>query len=142
MKMLWIAAALAATIAPAAAEAGRVTVDLNGLRAGGTAYVQLQTRAQFMGPNRAGGQMVHVAAPGSLSVDLGDVAPGDYAVSVWHDDNDNRQFDMGAQGGPPLDGWGIANGAEAGAGPPDFDRAKVTVAQAPLRVPMTLHYGR
>ncbi|MEA3035311.1 MAG: hypothetical protein QOH04_1073 [Sphingomonadales bacterium] len=142
MRMIWMAAALAATIAPAAAEAGRVIVDLNGLRAGGTAYVQLQTRAQFMGPDRVGGQIVRVAAAGALSVDLGEVAPGDYAVSVWHDDNDNQRFDMAAQGGAPLDGWAIANGSEAGAGPPDFDRAKVTVAQAPLRLPMTLHYGR
>jgi uncharacterized protein (DUF2141 family) len=142
MKMLWIAAALAATIAPAAAEAGRVIVDLNGLRSGGTVYVQLQTHAQFMGPDRAGGQIVRVAAPGTLSLDLGDIPPGDYAVSVWHDDNDNHRFDMDSQGGGPLDGWGIAKGAEAGAGPPDFDRSKVTVAQAPLRVPMTLHYGR
>jgi uncharacterized protein (DUF2141 family) len=142
MKMLWMAAAVAATIAPAAAEAGRVTVDLNGLRSGGTLYVQLQTRAQFMGADRAGGKIVHVAQAGSLSVDLGEVAPGDYAVSVWHDDNDNRRFDMDAQGGGPLDGWAIANGAEAGAGPPDFDRAKIAVAQAPIRLPMTVHYGR
>jgi uncharacterized protein (DUF2141 family) len=142
MRMIWIAAALAAAIAPAAAEAGRVTVDLNGLRAGGTAYVQLQTRAQFMGSDRVGGRIVPVTAAGTLSVDLGEVAPGDYAVSVWHDDNDNRQFDMGTQGGGPLDGWAIANGAEAGAGPPDFDRAKITITQAPLRLPMTLHYGR
>jgi uncharacterized protein (DUF2141 family) len=142
MKMLWIVAAVAATIAPAAAEAGRVTVDLNGLRAGGTLYVQLQTRAQFMGADRAGGKIVRVAGAGTLSVDLGEVAPGDYAVSVWHDDNDNHRFDMDAQGGGPLDGWAIANGAEAGAGAPDFDRAKVSVAQAPLRLPMTVHYGR
>ena len=141
MKMLWMAAAVAATIVPAAAQAGRVTVDLNGLRAGGTAYVQLQTRAQFMGPDRIGGRIVRVAAPGTLSVDLGEIPPGDYAISVWHDDNDNHRFDLDARAGASPDGWAIPNGAEAGAGPPDFDRAKVSVAEAPLRLPLTLHYG-
>lgn len=142
MKTIWMGAALAALIAPAAAQAGRVTVELNGLRVGGTAYVQVQTRAQFLGPNRIAGQVVRVAAAGALSVDLGEVAPGDYAVTVWHDDNDNHQFDMNPQGGGPLDGWAITNDAAGGAGPPDFDRARITVSQAPLRVPLTLHYGR
>lgn len=141
MKTIWMGAALAALIAPAAAQAGRVTVELNGLRAGGTAYVQVQTRAQFLGPDRIAGQVVRVAAAGTLSIDLGEVAPGDYAVTVWHDDNDNHQFDMNPQGGAPLDGWAIANEGAA-VGPPDFDRAKVTVGQASLRLPLTLHYGR
>jgi uncharacterized protein (DUF2141 family) len=134
-----IAAALALAL-PAAAQAGAVSVDLSGLRAGGTLYVQLQTRAQFMGADRAAGQIVRAPTAGTLSLDLGEVPAGDYAVTVWHDDNGNSRFDVDARGAP-ADGWATVHAAEL-RGRPTFDQVRLAIPAQGMRVPLTLQYGR
>jgi uncharacterized protein (DUF2141 family) len=126
---------------PAAALAGPVSVDLSGLRAGGALYVQLQTRAQFMGAERVAGRIVAAPAAGSLSLDLGDVPPGDYAITIWHNDNGNHLFDMDPSTGAPADGWATVNG-EALSGRPAFDQIRFAIPAEGLRVPLVLHYGR
>jgi len=125
---------------PAAASAAPVSVDLSGLRPGGTLYVELQTRAQFMGADRTAGQIVQAPAAGSLSLDLGEVPPGDYALTVWHDDNGNGRFDVG-EGGVPQDGLAMAN-AEGLRGLPTFDQIRLAIPAEGLRVPLVLTYGR
>lgn len=138
-RLSTIAAALILAL-PAAAQAGTVAVDLSGLRAGGTLYVQLQTRAQFLGADRIAGQIVQAPPAGTLSVDLGDVPAGDYAVTVWHDDNANQRFDIDA-GGAPADGWATAN-SDGLRGQPTFEQVRLTIPAEGLRVPLALHYGR
>jgi len=135
---LFTAAALALAF-PTVAQAGPITVDLTGLRAGGTLYVQVQTREQFMSPARVGGKAITAPSAGSLSVEIGDIPPGDYAVSVWHDANGNNQFDMGTPG-QPADGWAMANGDRL-RGQPTFDVVKLTIAAGPLRLPLAVSYG-
>lgn len=135
-----IAAALALA-APGAAGAGPVAVDLSGLRAGGTLYVQLQTRDQFLGPRRTAGQRIATPAAGALSVDLGEVPPGDYALTVWHDYNGNNQYDVDPGTGAPLDGW-AAVGAGTLRARPTFDQVRVAVPAAGLRIPLALRYSR
>ena len=130
----YFAAAALALFPPAAAHAGPVTVDLSGLRAGGTLYVQVQTREQFLGQTRVGGRIVAAPQAGSLSVDLGDVPPGDYAVTIWHDANGNNQFEMG------TDGWAMANGDRL-RGQPTFDVVKLTIPADALRLPVAVSYG-
>lgn len=137
MIRLLIAAAFAL---PTAAFAAPVTADLSGLRAGGTLYVQLQTRAQFLGQERAAGEIVRTVPAGTLSVALGEIPPGDYALTVWHDDNGNDRFDVGA-GGMPQDGLAVSNSAGLRARPA-FDEVKFTVGVAPVRVALPLYYAR
>ncbi len=134
-----LAAALALAL-PAAAQAGTVTLDLTGLRAGGTLYVQLQTRDQFLGSERAAGRLIRVPQPGTLRVELGDVPPGDYAVSVWHDQNDNRRMEIDPSQGQAVDGWAMLNGAVLRARP-EFDQVKLSVSAAGAQVPLELRYG-
>lgn len=133
-RLPYLAAAALALILPAAAQAGPVTVDLSGMRAGGTLYLQVQTRDQFLGQTRAGGRIVAAPQAGSLSVDLGEVAPGDYAITIWHDANGNNQFDMG------TDGWAMANGDRL-RGQPTFDVVKLTIPADALRLPVAVSYG-
>jgi uncharacterized protein (DUF2141 family) len=132
-RPLFAAAALALAL-PAAAHAGPVAVDLTGLRAGGTLYVQVQTRAQFMGQSRIGGRIVAAPRAGSLGVDLGEVPPGDYAITVWHDANGNNRFEMG------TDGWAMANGDRL-RGQPTFETVKLTIHAGALRLPLAVSYG-
>jgi uncharacterized protein (DUF2141 family) len=142
MKTIFNMITAAALVAiPAMANAADVKVDLSGVRAGGTIYVQLQTRGQFMGPARAYGEIVRTPSAGAVSLTLKDVAPGDYAVTIWHDDNGNQKFDMDPATGRPTDGWATVN-AEALRGPPVFDQVKATVGIVPLTLSLPLHYGR
>ncbi|HEV7658797.1 MAG TPA: DUF2141 domain-containing protein [Allosphingosinicella sp.] len=133
-RLPYLAAAALALFLPVPAHAGPVTVDLTGLRAGGTLYVQVQTREQFMGQARVGGRIVAAPPAGSLTVDLGAVPPGDYAVTVWHDSNGNNQFDMG------TDGWAMANGDRL-RGQPTFEIVKLTIPAGALRLPLAVSYG-
>ena len=142
MRIFSIAGLAALALAlPAAAYAGPVTVDLSGLREGGTLYVQVQTRAQFRGQERTAGRIIQAPHAGSLSVDLGEVPAAEYAVTIWHDDNGNHQFDLDPRTGAPLDGWAIAH-PEGLQGPPTFERASVAIPAAGAHVPLTVHYGR
>jgi uncharacterized protein (DUF2141 family) len=136
-----IAAALLALAMPVAASAGPVRVELSGLRAGGTLYVQLQTRAQYMGADRAAGQVVRAPAAGALSVDLGEVPPGQYALTVWHDDNGNSRFDVDPRTGRPADGIAMLH-AETLRAQPTFDQISFAVPAEGIALPLALHYGR
>lgn len=126
---------------PAAAQAGPVSVELSGLRGGGTLYVQLQTRAQFLGGERVAGRIVQAPAAGVLSVDLGEVPAGDYAVSVWHDLNGNQRMEIDPTAAAAPDGWAMRN-AEALRARPEFDQVSLAVPAAGASIPLALIYGR
>jgi uncharacterized protein (DUF2141 family) len=127
--------------ASASAPAGDVRINLSGVRAGGTLYVQLQTREQFMTEARAYGELVEAPAAGALAVTLEDVAPGDYAVSVWHDEDGNGRFDVDPATGKPLDGIAMI-GADTLRGAPVFDQARMSVGVEGANLALPLRYGR
>ncbi len=78
------------------------------------------------------------AQPGVLKVIFKDVPPGDYAVSVFHDENENGRVDMNFIG-IPREGFGFSNDAMGAFGPPPFAKAKVAVP-ANKTVAITLKY--
>jgi len=55
-------------------------------------------------------------------INLGDVQPGDYAVKVFHDINDNGKFDFGSSG-MPAEPYGSSSQSKELA-PPSFKDAK------------------
>ncbi len=66
------------------------------------------------------------------------LAPGTYAVAVYHDENANHDFDQGIFG-VPLEGYAFSNGASVFLGPPDFAEAAVRLGSegAEITIPMT-----
>ena len=123
-----------------AAMAADVTITIDGVKAGdGSLYVSMQTEDQFMQNEGAYGQIVSDPGEGSLSVTISGVEDGEYAVSVWHDDNGNQEFDS-ASNGIPLDGWSMSGGAGR-SGPPTFDDARITV-DGDTNVSLDMVYGR
>uniref|UniRef100_UPI004049AFC2 DUF2141 domain-containing protein n=1 Tax=Flavobacterium sp. TaxID=239 RepID=UPI004049AFC2 len=54
------------------------------------------------------------------------IPTGTYAVSVFHDENDNRKFDTGIFG-IPIEDYGTSNDAKGFMGPPKFEDAKFTI---------------
>ena len=65
------------------------------------------------------------ALKGKVSVTFENVTPGNYAVIVLHDMNDNEQMDFDSSGMPKED-YGASNNALK-MGPPNFNDAKFTV---------------
>lgn len=51
------------------------------------------------------------------------VPDGEYAISLYHDENDNKKLDTGWFG-IPKEGYGCSNDAKGNMGPPKYEDAK------------------
>lgn len=67
-----------------------------------------------------------------------DVAPGDYAVTVLHDENGNAKLDTML--GIPREGVGFSNNPRLIASAPRFAAVRFTVGGAPVEQTITLKY--
>jgi uncharacterized protein (DUF2141 family) len=65
--------------------------------------------------------------------------PGEYAVSVIHDENDNGELDKNGVG-MPKEGFAFGNNAMGMFGPPSFEKAKVVVEKVPVKQVIELKY--
>jgi uncharacterized protein (DUF2141 family) len=130
--------ALAAFAAPALA--GDVTLTVTGVEArGGPVVASINTEAQFL---RAA-PLQDRSAPGDVAGDVTlvftDIPPGEYALLIMHDINENGQFDMGAMG--PTDGWAFSNGDQPMMGMPTFEQHKFTVTEDGATLTERMRYG-
>lgn len=66
------------------------------------------------------------AAAGAVTVDFTGVAPGDYAIKVYHDENMNGRMDKNFLG-LPTEGYAFSNRARARFGPPSFASMRIVV---------------
>jgi len=148
-----IASALAALALPAVAENpppaipnqakpyGTITVRIEALRNdNGTVYVSLFDNKKAFGDNK--GAVVSVQArPANRTavVMLDNVAPGRYALSFIHDENDNKKLDTNWIG-IPKEGFGYSKDAMGKFGPPKFDDALLDVPAGPVTVVMHTKY--
>jgi len=67
------------------------------------------------------------------------IAPGRYAVSVFHDENSNGKMDTNFMG-IPREGVGASNNAIGHFGPPKFDAAAFQYAGGKLDLTITIAY--
>jgi uncharacterized protein (DUF2141 family) len=70
-----------------------------------------------------------------------DLTPGEYAVIVFHDENDNGKFDKNALG-IPLEGYAISNNARGVLSAPTFQEASVHVDDQAKTIRIALQYPR
>lgn len=76
-----------------------------------------------------------------LTVEFTDLAPGVFAVSAIHDENNNGKLDMRYFPVPrPREGAGVSNDARKALGPPSWDDAKFTVPATGYSITITLRY--
>jgi len=66
------------------------------------------------------------------------LAPGPYAIAVYHDENSNDEFDQGFLG-IPLEDYAFSNGAKAFLGPPSFAEAAITVPAEGRRIEIPMN---
>jgi uncharacterized protein (DUF2141 family) len=74
-----------------------------------------------------------------VTVAFEDLKPGEYAVSVIHDENENGKLDSNGFG-IPKEGFGFSNNAMGMFGPPSFDKAKIIVKEKSTKHVLDLKY--
>ncbi|MEA5466222.1 DUF2141 domain-containing protein [Leptothoe sp. PORK10 BA2] len=75
----------------------------------------------------------------SLWVAFENLAPGSYAVSVFHDANGDGEFNRHLFG-MPAEGFGFSRNPEVRTGPPQFGDAVVLVAGTETKIEIELNY--
>jgi len=141
-----IAASICAALSftqPGAAEApkGSIEVVFHGLRSEtGRLHLALYSDPDGF-PSRDGAMR-----SGVLRVDedvpvfvFDDVPHGLYAVSAYHDENDNGRFDTNFLG-LPLEGYGFSRDAPVMFGPPAFDKAAFQLRSDERTIVVTIRY--
>jgi uncharacterized protein (DUF2141 family) len=74
-----------------------------------------------------------------LTVIFENLNPGDYAVSIIHDENENGELDSNLVG-IPTEGFAFGNNAMGTFGPPSFEKAKVTLTKGSVRQVIEMKY--
>lgn len=139
MKHLTILGASAALIASGIAAplaAQTLEVHVQGVRSSKGA-VQADIYAP---PRRHVAKQLIPAQAGGVKVRFTGLAPGDYAVLLYHDENGNGRLDTGRLG-LPTEGYAFSRDARARLGPPGFDKMRVTVtAGSEVTTPARMRY--
>ena len=109
-----------------AGETGSLKVLVEGAQAGqGPLYVSVQSRETYMKWTGESGGVYQDIAGGSLVYTYDDLPEGEYAVSLWHDTNNDNSFTMD-ENFIPQDGWGNS-ATQHIQGQPSFDDVKILV---------------
>ena len=131
-----LAAVTLAAAPRAAAEprTGTLTVSARGFESEqGTVLVQLANSAEDYDDDGGAFRFAEVKAEGGRAVAVfEDVPYGEYAVKIFHDENDNKKIDMGWRG--PTERYGFSNDARGLFGPPGYEDAKFELGSARQRI--------
>jgi len=132
-----LAAALALGFAATSALAADLTIEIAGVAdAKGSVYVALYDKSDTW-MKKAFKTSGAEAAKGSTIVVFKDLPEGDYAFSVFHDENGDKKMARNAMG-MPTEPWGFSKDAMGMFGPPSFDEAKVSVPAEGARAVVNL----
>lgn len=141
MKAMIVSLAVIGAVWPACAQAGSVEVRLRDVQnRGGQMLVSLQKEGEFLQPRGTYGAIQPVAGAGEMTLTIKDVAPGEYSLSVLHDQNKDFQMLYGKDG-RPAEGWAMHNGA-ALRGPPQWSQVKFTVGEGITTLDEALIYPK
>ena len=134
-KSLIAIAALALMTSPAQAEETNLSVELTGLQASeGKLYISIQKEEDYKAQRGHGG-VFEVAEAGNETYAF-TVPAGEYAVSIWHDTDNDGQFSMD-ENWIPTDGWGMS-GTPSTDKEPTFAEVKVAIpaGASTISIPM------
>jgi uncharacterized protein (DUF2141 family) len=121
-----------------AAAAADLTIEVDGAVSdkGMVRVAVFDAAAEFPGKPTHGQRIKADGAKGVVV--FRDLPPGRYAVSAFHDENDNEKLDRGMFG-IPKERYGFSQDARGGAGgPPEFRDAAVELPAAGTRVALRL----
>jgi uncharacterized protein (DUF2141 family) len=114
----------------AAKKTGRVTVEIVGLHsAQGRVLVAMYCGEEGFPSEfkKTCANKVVNAQKGRMRVQFDAVPAGEFAISMFHDENSNKTLDTNFLG-MPKEGWGTSRDAKANFGPPSYSDARVLLA--------------
>lgn len=134
--------AIAALGGAAPALAGEVVITITDLRSSkGVVRACMTTRADIF-PRCIKDPSAHrtvVPAAERVVIRFAGVKPGDYAVALLHDENDNGKADR-AMGMMPKEGYGFSRDAPVKMAPPKFRDAVFTQGEGTTRLAIKMRY--
>jgi uncharacterized protein (DUF2141 family) len=74
-----------------------------------------------------------------MTVVFENLQPGEYALSIIHDENENGKLDSNAFG-IPKEGFAFGNNALGSFGPASFEKAKITITEQNVKQDIKLKY--
>jgi uncharacterized protein (DUF2141 family) len=120
---------LALSAFAAAANAGELTVELKGVSSekGNIMFALFGKDDKWLGNKPFKGTMTAVKGS-TATVSFGDLPEGEYAISLFIDENSNGKMDFNAIG-IPTEPYAFSNDAAGNFGPPTFEKAKFVVGK-------------
>lgn len=132
----------AMTMAASPASAGDVVITITGLRSSeGVVRVCMTTNEKIFPKCRKdpASHRTVVKAGESVTVRFNDVAAGEYAVALLHDENNDGKANR-ALGMMPREGYGFSRDAKVRMGPPKFEEAVFWHTEADQALSITMRY--
>jgi len=121
-----IAAAFAAALIAPIANASDLTINIEGIKdAGGTINLGLFDEATYNGDGAVNGANLIVEGD-AVTVTFDGLEPGEYAVRLFHDVNDDGEMNTNPFG-MPTEPYAFSNDARGRFGPAKWEAAKFTV---------------
>jgi uncharacterized protein (DUF2141 family) len=118
-----------------ASEGTTITVNVPVPGFGGSLIAGLYTEATFMKSDPIQGQIGKIME-GFATVTFTNVLPGTYAISLFHDKNDNKIMDFESNG-RPKELFGVSNNVK-NYGPPQWSDANFEVGTDPIQMEIRL----
>ena len=76
-----------------------------------------------------------------MQITFADIKPGNYAVSVLHDENQNKDMDMNKLG-MPKEGYGFSNNVMGLIGPPSFRKSRFHLLYGHSSITIKMKYRK
>lgn len=137
-----LAGAGASMVAAAPAHAGEVVVSVTGLRSAKGVVRACLTAREDVFPKCIKDPSSHrlvVPAGGKVELRFTGVKPGNYAIALLHDENDNGKADR-AMGMMPKEGYGFSRDAPVNMAPPRFRDAVMPIGDGTQRMTIKMRY--
>lgn len=129
-----------AAAAPAAA--ATVTITITDLRSDEGVVRACMTTRQDAFPRCRRDPASHrtvVRAGNTVTIRFENVAPGDYAIALLHDENEDGKANR-VLGMAPREGYGFSRDAPVRMAPPDWDDAVFKIGRSPQNLTIKMRY--
>jgi uncharacterized protein (DUF2141 family) len=123
-----------------AANAADLTVTISGVKnsTGSVAAALFNTETNF--PRSQPFSVFRIKASGGpVSFTVHNLPPGKYAMTSFHDENDNGKLDADPVG-LPTEGYGVSNDARDPLGPPQFSKASFDIGDQAKTIAIKVTY--
>ncbi|MEP0390480.1 MAG: DUF2141 domain-containing protein [Erythrobacter sp.] len=140
VPLLIVGGALLAASAPTSA--GTVTITVTDLRNTKGVVLACMTTKEDIFPRCRRDPNSHrtkVKAANTITIRFEDVEPGEYAIALLHDENDDGKANR-VLGMAPKEGYGFSRDAPVRMSPPDWEDAVFSVGPASQNVKIKMRY--